>query len=66
MKKNYVIAAGGITTIGELRELLADLPANYLVCCCGVDSFYINVNPNKETVVIDTENFNDYYGVNEW
>ena len=66
MEKNYVIAGGGMTPIGELRALIADIPDNYFVNCCGVDNFYINVNPNKQMAVIDTENFNDYYGVNEW
>ncbi|MBR4419384.1 MAG: hypothetical protein IKT32_00735, partial [Clostridia bacterium] len=66
MKKNFVIAGGGITTIGELRELIADLPDNYCVSICGANNFYINVCPSKESVVIDTENFNEYYGVGEW
>ena len=54
MEKNYTIASGGITTIGELRKLIADIPNDYFVSICGEHNFYINVCPKSGDVVIDT------------
>lgn len=54
MEKNYTIAGGGITTIGELRKLIADIPGDYFVSICGERDFYINVCPKSGDVVIDT------------
>lgn len=53
MKKNYVIAAS-YSTIGELKELINDLPNHYKVNCCGEAEFYINVYPTSGDVCIDT------------
>ena len=60
MEENYSIESG-LVTVGEFKELIKDLPDDYILTCCGVDEFYINVLATQRAVTIDTEN--DYV---EW
>lgn len=52
MEKNYTICVS-YNTIGELLELLNDLPQTGLVSCCGEMEFYINVCEGGN-IIIDT------------
>lgn len=65
MEKNYVIKAS-LTTVADVMELLKELPQDAKFYCCGLDEYHLNVDVTKNTVTVDTENFNDYYGVGEW
>lgn len=53
MKKNYAITVS-VATIGELKELIKDIPDDYFINCCGEREFYINVCDESTDVCIDT------------
>lgn len=59
MKKNYAIAVS-FATIGELKELIKDIPDDYFINCCGEAEFYINVCPTSTDVCIDTIKLDRY------
>ena len=52
MEKNYSITSS-LVTVREFKELIKDLPNDYIVTCCGVGEFYINVLGTEKAVVID-------------
>ena len=54
MKKSYAICAGELTTIGEFKKLIEDVPDDYFINCCGENKFFINVCPSSGDVCIDT------------
>lgn len=52
---NRRITVGPRCTIGELRDMVADLPDEYEITCCGQEEFYIHIDPDNEVATVDVE-----------
>lgn len=47
----------GNTTVLELQNLLRELPEDYIICCTGLEDFWLHTFHDEHRVVIDTERF---------
>lgn len=41
--------------VKDIANILATLPADYVISCCGMTDFYINVSNEEKAVIIDTD-----------
>jgi len=42
-------------TIREFKEILARYPDDYEISCCGQEEFFLHVDAENETIILDTE-----------
>lgn len=52
---NLRITVGPRCTVGELKEMVRDIPDEYEIACCGQEEFYLHVDPENEVVTADVE-----------
>lgn len=50
-----------VVTVGQLIDILTELPADAEVLCCGDSTMYLHVEEDDSMVSIDTEDLDDEY-----
>lgn len=56
-KPNYKLLDGCANTVGELIELLNQVPSNYTVTLSGMNIFRILMDTENEGILLDDEQF---------
>lgn len=56
-KPNYKLLDGCANTVGELMELLKQVPLNYTVTLSGMNTFGILMDTENEGILLDDEQF---------
>lgn len=41
--------------VRDLANILGTLPADYIISCCGMTDFFVNVSNEEKAVIIDTD-----------
>lgn len=48
-------------TVGELRKLIEDIPADYKFTVCGSDKFYKHVDTQRKILTLDHDDLDESY-----